>query len=89
LWAESFRRDPAQWIEPALTRFQAPPRGSTPLGPEKTIAVVQAWDKPEAAVNALLARVPRSSGGWVIALDPIDQSWQPRAVPVPREPKKP
>ena len=46
LWPETFRRDPAHWIESDLALFQKPPRGGTPLAPEKTVAIVQAWDKP-------------------------------------------
>jgi len=37
----------------------------------------------EATVNALLDRVKQSTASWVMALDRIDQSWEPRAVPVP------
>jgi hypothetical protein len=84
LWPETFRRDPARWIETDLALFQSPPQGGTPLTPGRTIAVVQAWGKPEAAVDAILNRVKRPGAGWVIALEPIDQSWEPRAVPVPR-----
>ena len=84
LWSETFRRDPARWIAADLALFRAPPRGSTPIAPERTIAVVQAWDKPEATVDALRDRVARSATSWVLALDPIDQSWEPRAVPIPK-----
>ena len=84
LWPEVFQRDPAQWTPVAFGLFQNPPRGGVALAPEKTIAVVQAWEKPEAAVNVVLDRVKSSASGWVIALDPIDQSWEPRAVPVAR-----
>jgi hypothetical protein len=84
LWPETFGRDPARWVETDLALFQSPPRGGAPLTPERTIAVVQAWEKSDAAVvNALLHRDKRSAAGWVIALDPIDQSWEPRAVRVP------
>jgi hypothetical protein len=82
LWPETFRRDSALWIETDLALFEKPPRGGAPLAPERTIAVVQAWDKPEATVDAIPDRVKRS--GWVLALDPIDQSWEPRVVPIPR-----
>ena len=84
LWPETFRRDPVLWVETDLALFLSPPHGGTPLVPRKTIAVVQAWGTPEAAVNAILERVKRSGAGWVIALEPIDQSWEPRVVPVPR-----
>ena len=55
---ETKRRDSSTGgLEPALALFQAPKPGGTPLAREKTIAVVQAWEKSEAAVNALLARM--------------------------------
>ncbi|MFI5458933.1 MAG: hypothetical protein ACHRXM_26185 [Isosphaerales bacterium] len=82
LWPETFRRDPARWIETDLTLFESPPRGGTPLAPERTIAVIQAWEQSEANVSALLDRVKRSTASWVVVLDRIDQSWEPRTVPV-------
>jgi hypothetical protein len=87
LWPETFRRDPSPWFETSIALFQSAPRGSSPLAPERTIAIVQAWDKPDAAVDAIADRMRRFSIGWVLALDPIDQSWEPRAVPVPRSVK--
>jgi hypothetical protein len=85
LWTEAFHRNPMRWMETALALFQTPPQGGAPLAPGKTIAVVEAWDMSEAAVNALLDRVKQLAGAWVIVLDPIDQSWEPRTVPVPRK----
>jgi hypothetical protein len=85
LWSETFRRDPSHWIESGLALFAAPPRGGSPLDPARTIAVIQAWGKPESAALRLSDRVERSGAGWVLALDAIDQSWEPRAVPVPGE----
>jgi hypothetical protein len=84
LWPETFRRDPARWVEADLALFQNPPRDGSPLPRERTIAVVQAWNQPRADVDALLDRVRRFGVGWVLALDPIDQSWEPRVVLVPR-----
>jgi hypothetical protein len=81
LWSETFGRDPATWIETATALFQAPPRGGAPLGPERTIAVIQAWDRPGAGFADFAHRVKAS--GLILALDPIDQSWEPRVVPVP------
>ena len=81
LWPETFRRDPARWIEDDLALFQKPPRGGAPLDPARTIAVVQAWDRPESGLDAVVERLKGS--GWVLALDRIDQSWEPRAVPAP------
>ena len=83
VWPETFRRDAARWIESDLALFQTPPRGGSPLAAGRTIAVIQAWGKPESAAIALPERVKRAAAGWVLALDPIDQSWEPRAVPLP------
>lgn len=85
LWPETFRRDPARWIESSLSLFQNPP-GGTPISAEKTLPVVQAWGKSEAARDAIFERVKHASRAWVIALDPIDQSWEPRTVQVSAEP---
>ena len=84
LWAEMFHRDPAPWLDSCLALFQTPPLDGSPLSAGRTIAVVQAWGKTEAAVDSLLDRVKRSAKGWVLVLDPIDQSWEPRAVRAPR-----
>jgi hypothetical protein len=84
LWPETFRRDAARWIDADLALFQNPPRDSQPLAAAKTVAVVQAWGKPETAIDGLFARVKRSAPGWVIALEPIDQSWEPRLVQIPK-----
>jgi hypothetical protein len=82
IWAESFRRDPARWIETDLALFQNPPPASNRLDATKTIAVVQAWGKDEASVSVLLTMVKRAAPSWALALDPIDQSWEPRLVPL-------
>jgi hypothetical protein len=81
LWPETFRRDPSRWVEADLALFQKPPGESKPLAASRTIAVVQAWNRPEADVQALFKRTQGSALGWVLALDPIDQSWEPRLVP--------
>ncbi len=83
LWSETFQRDPLSWIESDLALFQTPPRGGVPLNPASTIAVLQAWGKPETGLIDLANRV-KAPSGWVLAIEPIDQSWEPRAVPVPR-----
>jgi hypothetical protein len=85
VWSESFRRDPARWADSAVTLFQSPPRGGSPVAANSTIAVVQAWGKQESKAIALSKRVELASAGWVLALDVIDQSWKPRSVPLPKE----
>jgi hypothetical protein len=84
VWPETFKRQPSRWIETDLALFQNPPRAGTPLAQQNTIAIVECWNKPAEAVDALLARMQRSGAGWALALDRIDQSWEPRAVPIPR-----
>ena len=84
LWPATFRREPAEWIETVLPLFQKPPQGGNPLTAERTIAVIQAWGTSGSAIDSLLMRVPPLSPGWVFMLDPIDQSWEPRSVAIPR-----
>jgi hypothetical protein len=85
LWPETFCPDPARWIKSTLPLFQKPPRDGTPLPAERTIAVIQAWGTPGPALLPLLKRVEPRSRGWVLMLDAIEQSWEPRAAVVPRE----
>jgi hypothetical protein len=82
IWPETFQRDPAHWIEADLALFRNAPRGSKPLAAARAIAVVQAWQKTEPAIDAMLGELGRLGSGWVLALDPIDQSWEPRLVPI-------
>jgi hypothetical protein len=85
IWPETFRRDDDRWMASDLALFQTPPRGGSPLAPERTVAVIQAWGKLESAAIAPPEWVNHTAAGWVLALDAIDQSWVPRAVPVPTE----
>ena len=86
IWSETFQRDAERWVASDLALFQNPLRGGSPLARERTITVVQAWGKPDSAAIAVRERVERAAAaGWVLALDAIDQSWEPRAVAVPRE----
>ena len=83
LWSETFQRDPASWIESDLALFHTPPREAAPLNPANVIAVLQAWGRPETGLIDLANRV-KAPSGWVLAIEPIDQSWEPRAFAVPR-----
>jgi hypothetical protein len=85
LWTETFRRDPARWMETCLARFQKPPERGTALPAERTIAAIQAWGRPMPAIGPLLKRVEPLAGGWVLMLDPIVQSWEPRAAAIPKK----
>lgn len=87
LWSETFRRDPARWTETALSLFQEPPNGGKPLTSDRTIAVIQAWGTPMPVVDPILERVEPRSSGWVLMLDPVEQSWEPRAVARPKGPR--
>ncbi|HWE35464.1 MAG TPA: hypothetical protein VG406_02750 [Isosphaeraceae bacterium] len=80
LWSGTFRRDPGRWIETAVPLFQGPPQGGSPLPAERTVAVIQAWGAGAPAAGPLLKRVEPLARGWVLMLDPIEQSWEPRAV---------
>jgi hypothetical protein len=42
--------------------------------------------KSEAAAITLSERVGLAAAGWVLALDAIDQSWEPSAVPLSKAP---
>lgn len=87
VWSETFQRDATKWPEESLALFQTPPREGTMLRSARTIAVIQAWGKPEPVMNATFDRVKRTGAGWVFALDPVDQSWEPRSVRVPQTPR--
>ena len=83
LWREPFGRDPG-WTETALSLFARPPRGDVSVAPERTIAVLQGWDKPEPDRARLIAGAERARAGWVIARARIEQSWEPRLVELAR-----
>ncbi|HEV3121757.1 MAG TPA: hypothetical protein VGY53_07635 [Isosphaeraceae bacterium] len=82
VWSESFQRDGEAWPATAVKLFQSPPRGGAPLPPSRTILVAQAWNHNSSDWKPLVSRVQSLSAAWVLALDPIDQSWQPRVVPL-------
>ena len=82
LWTGSFGRDPA-WIEPALALFEQPSGGGAAIPPDRVLAVLEGWNTPEPERAKLVARAKRASGGSVIALTPIEQSWDPRLVKLP------
>jgi hypothetical protein len=84
LWPETFGRDPSRWTDSDVALFQNPPGDSIPLASARTIAVVQAWNRSEADAQSLLDRAKGLAIGWVLALDPIDQSWEPRLVSTTR-----
>jgi hypothetical protein len=85
VWTGTFHRDPARWMETSLALFQKPPQGGTPLPAERTIAAIQAWGTPMPYIGPLLKRVEPLAHGWVLMVDPIEQSWEPRAEAIPKQ----
>jgi hypothetical protein len=81
-WSETFHRDPQRWPMSVVALFETPLRNGVPLAPSRTVVIHQAWNQPEPAVTGLWDAVKQMTEGTVLALDPIDQSWEPRAVPV-------
>ena len=81
LWSGSFRRE-TNWLDPALSLFERPPAGGTPVPRHRIIAVLQGWDATTVERTRLIERAKRADGGWVIASTPIDQSWEPRLVKI-------
>jgi len=73
--------DEAAWVATALRSFaeMPPKRGGEPLPASRLIAVLQGWDVSAARRRAQL-RQAESAGaaGSLLALTPIDQSWEPR-----------
>ena len=86
LWTETFQRDPLGWIETDIALFLAPPRGGISLPATRAIVVAQAWQRSDPKRDQLVDALKRRDTGWVLALDKVDQSWEPRAVPVPVKP---
>ncbi len=86
LWAETFHRDPLPWIQTDLTLFLKPPQGGTTLPKARAIVVIQAWQSSDSKRDQLMNALNLEETGWVLALDKIDQSWEPRAVGIPTKP---
>ena len=83
LWAETFRRDPSRWLDSDVALFQNPPAKAQPLAAGRRSPSSRPGTGPR-PMSWLLDRAKGSAMGWVLALDPIDQSWEPRVVPVNR-----
>jgi hypothetical protein len=79
LWAGAFRREPA-WAEAGLALFRRPPKGGEAVEPGRVVAVLQGWGEAAAGADRLTESAGRDGGGWVVAIDPVDQSWEPRPV---------
>jgi hypothetical protein len=81
-WSRHFHRDPTDWLETARALFQHPPRGGAPLEAKRTIVVIDAWDRSLEEQKKLTSRLQPRSTGWVLALEPVDQTWEPRVTRV-------
>jgi hypothetical protein len=84
-WPSTFGRDRETWPSVALALFRQPPQDATPLPAERTLTVLEAWNRTPNERRAMIDRVTRDDPaiGWLLALEPIDQSWEPRIVRVP------
>lgn len=81
-WSSAFQRDPDRWPDTARALFQHPPRGGTALSDQRAVVVLEGWSRSQEQQKALVDHARSAGVGWVLALDPIDQSWQPRAIAV-------
>jgi hypothetical protein len=79
-------RDGALWVAHAVEHaFQTMPEkyGGRVVPPDRIIVVLQGWEVAPEETQAQLDRVLRTNpGGVVISRVPIDQSWQPRVIPL-------
>lgn len=76
-------REPAGWIKHAIGGFSTMPAksGGKPVEARRLIAILQGHDVEPTEVAEQIARVRESgAAGYVVALNPIDQSWSPRIV---------
>jgi hypothetical protein len=79
----------AGWVQQALASFvrMPPQRGGQPIPPGRLIAILQGWDVTETQRQAQIERCRRAGArGYVMALTPIDQRWEPHLVRVPPKP---
>jgi hypothetical protein len=81
LWSEAFRRKP-NWADAGLSLFRHPPRGGEAIEPSRSVAVLQGWGRTGEALKGRIEAAGRDGGGWVVAIDPVDQSWEPRPFKV-------
>jgi hypothetical protein len=84
LWSEAFGRDPAAWPETALKLFSDPPKGGAALPKERALVVVPAWETGKHDLLEARSKAARLSDRWVVALERVEQAWEPKVVKVPR-----
>lgn len=82
IWSQAFHRDRKTWPKQAIELFKNPLRGGRPLEPDRALAVLDASNANDAEIDAIVETADAAQGGRVIALDRIEQGWEPRAVKV-------
>ncbi len=79
---------PAGWVSYTLNSFSEMPRLREGQGvaTDRLIAVLQGWNVTEAQIESQVRQAKHShAAGWLIALAPIDQSWEPVLFDLPPE----
>jgi hypothetical protein len=79
----------AGWIRQALASFpeMPPKRGGRSISPQRVVAILQGWDVTPAQRQAQVRQCQAAGAkGYLMALTPIDQGWEPRIVRVPPQP---
>ena len=77
--------DRAGWIREGVELMQTQPRRhrGTPVPAERLITVLQGWDVTHREVMAQIAQSQLAgANGFIVSLVPIDQSWEPRIMPL-------
>jgi hypothetical protein len=74
------------WLMFATRTFQelVPRHGGQSIPPNRLVAVIQGWNVSDSEIDAQIAAANAIGlKGFVLALEPIDQSWEPKLVKVP------
>jgi len=79
LWPGPLGRE-SGWVKAGLSAFAHPPKDGPDVPTRRTIALLQAWDKPVSERSALADKAKPAGGGWVMATVKVEQSWEPRLV---------
>jgi hypothetical protein len=89
---KQFERDLARygevagWVSFTLNSFSEMPKKRDGVGvtPDRLIAVLQGWNLTDAEIQSQVQQAVQShAAGWLIALAPIEQSWQPVLLDLP------
>jgi hypothetical protein len=67
------------WISHAVRSFGETPQGNHPVAANHLIAVAQGWDVTPDQIDAQKLQATKAGcAGIVVAINPIEQSWEPR-----------